>query len=91
MNPEQYWNIKMTQYITRFNLFRKMLQQTTGITDEELIQEHWNLFADNLCGCGSCSEDDEDDTIEINVPSNYIANTNDDDDEDWDDESPTWN
>ena len=86
MNHEKYWNLKMTQYITRFNLFRKMMAQTTGITDEEAIQEHWNLFADNFCGCGSCSDEDEDDIVEINVPTNYSHV----EDEDWDDENPNW-
>ena len=42
MSPEDYWNVKMSQYITRFTTFRKMITQATGITDEEAIQEHWN-------------------------------------------------
>ncbi len=85
MSPEDYWNIKMAQYIKRFTNFRTMMEQATGITDDEAIQEHWELFADNFCGCESCADEDEDDTIEINVPSNYST-----DDEDWDDETPTW-
>jgi len=88
MNPEDYWNIKMAQYIKRFTTFRTMMTQATGITDDEAIQEHWELFADNFCGCESCAEEDEDDSIEINVPSNYSADSQ--EDEDWDDETPTW-
>jgi hypothetical protein len=88
MNPEDYWNVKMAQYVKRFTTFRTMLTQATGITDDEAIQEHWELFADNFCGCESCADEDEDDTIEINVPLDYSADTA--DDEDWDDETPTW-
>ena len=65
MNGDEYWNIKMTQYVTRFARFRKMMTQATGLTDEEAIQEHWNLFADNFCGCESCSLEDEDHSIEL--------------------------
>jgi len=88
MSPEDYWNVKMSQYITRFTTFRKMIIQATGITDEEAIQEHWNLFADNFCGCESCSLEDDDDAIEIRVPADYLNMIK--DDEGWDDETPTW-
>ena len=31
MNPEDYWNVKMAQYVKRFTTFRTMLTQATGI------------------------------------------------------------
>ena len=87
MNPEDYWNVKMTQYVKRFTTFRTMMTQA-GITDKESIQEHWELFADNFCGCESCADEDEDDVIEINIPTDYPSQTS--EDEDWDDETPAW-
>ena len=44
MTPDQYWMMKMTQYIDRFTLFRTMMTQATGITDDEAIQAHWELL-----------------------------------------------
>ena len=88
MSPDEYWMVKMSQYIDRFTLFRKMLTQATGVTDEEAIQEHWELFADNLCGCESCALDDEDDTVTVRVPADYLNRVV--DDEGWDDETPSW-
>jgi len=88
MDNEQYWNIKMTQYITRFTRFKKMFSQTTGITDNKMIQEHWDLFADNFCGCDNCADEDEDSQIELEIPTINLESSN--ADEDWDDDTPTW-
>lgn len=88
MTPDQYWMMKMTQYIDRFTLFRTMMTQATGITDDEAIQAHWELFADNLCDCEECTLSDEDDTVTVRVPSDYINKVT--DDEGWDDETPSW-
>lgn len=101
MSAEEYWNVKMMQYIERFARFRQWIITKTGITDEEAIQEHWELFADNFCGCESCEESDEDVELEITIPSFThfkLAQPEDEtdvddfdtSDEDWDDETPDW-